>query len=128
MIETDFEWNEAKNLENQVRHIISFQEARKSMKKQIQYNDEQLGKLELVPDFLPSPGELALKEENVKITIALSKESVEFFKAEAKRHQIKYQRMIRQLLDLYVSQQKQQEKPGALNQASAGLPNQINDK
>jgi hypothetical protein len=76
------------------------------MNKQIQYYDEPLGKLELVPDFLPSPGELALKEENIKITIALSKESIDYFKAEASRHHIKYQRMIRQLLDLYVAQQK----------------------
>jgi len=78
------------------------------MNKQIQYNDEPLGKLELVPDFLPSPGELALKEENIKITIALSKESIDYFKDEANRHHIKYQRMIRQLLDLYVAQQKSQ--------------------
>ena len=76
------------------------------MSKKIHYSDEPLGKLELVPDFLPSPGEIALKEENVKITIALSRESVDFFKAEAGRHHIKYQRMIRQLLDLYVSKQK----------------------
>lgn len=98
------------------------------MSKQIQYSDEPLGKLKLVPDFLPSPGELALKEENVKITIALSKESIEFFKAEAERHQIKYQRMIRQLLDLYVSQQKQLEKSGGLSRTTASRPNQINDK
>jgi len=76
------------------------------MNKQIQYSNEPLGKLEVIDDFLPSPKSLALKEENVKITIALSKESVEFFKAEADKHHIKYQRMIRQLLDIYVSKQK----------------------
>ena len=76
------------------------------MKKQIPYSNESLGKLEIIDDFLPSPKSLALKEENVKITIALSKESVEFFKAEADKHHIKYQRMIRQLLDIYVSKQK----------------------
>ena len=76
------------------------------MSRKIQYSDEPLGKLELVPDFLPGPGELVLKDENVKITIALSKESVDYFKAEANRHHVKYQRMIRHLLDLYVSQQK----------------------
>ena len=98
------------------------------MSKHTQYSDEPIGKLELVADFLPSPGELALKEENVKITIALSKESVDFFKAEAGRHQIKYQRMIRQLLDLYVSQQKQLEKSGGLSRTGASHSNQINDK
>ena len=76
------------------------------MKKRIQYSDKSLGRLELVADFLPSPGDLALKEENVKITIALSKESVDYFKEEANRHHVKYQRVIRQLLDLYVAQQK----------------------
>ena len=76
------------------------------MNKQIPYSNEPLGKLEVIDDFLPSPKSLALKEENVKITIALSMESVEFFKAEADKHHIKYQRMIRQLLDIYVSKQK----------------------
>ncbi len=76
------------------------------MNKQIPYRNEPLGKLEVTDDFLPSPKSLALKEENVKVTIALSKESVEFFKAEADKHHIKYQRMIRRLLDIYVSKQK----------------------
>jgi len=76
------------------------------MNKQIPYSNEPLGKLKVIDDFLPSPKSLALKEENVKVTIALSKESVEFFKAEADKHHIKYQRMIRQLLDIYVSKQK----------------------
>jgi len=81
-------------------------EVKRFMNKQIRYSNEPLGKLEVIDDFLPSPKSLALKEENVKITIALSKESVEFFKAEADKHHIKYQRMIRQLLDIYVSKQK----------------------
>ena len=76
------------------------------MNQQIPYSNEPLGKLEVIDDFLPSPKSLALKEENVKVTIALSKESVEFFKAEADKHHIKYQRMIRQLLDIYVAKQK----------------------
>ena len=81
-------------------------EVKRFMSKQIPYSKEPLGKLEVIDDFLPSPKSLALKEENVKVTIALSKESVEFFKAEADKHHIKYQRMIRQLLDIYVSKQK----------------------
>ena len=81
-------------------------EERKYMSKTIQYSNEPLGKLEIIEDFLPSPEKLALKEENVKVTIALSKESVDFFKSEASKHKIKYQRMIRQLLDIYVEKQK----------------------
>lgn len=81
-------------------------EERRYMSKTIQYSNEPLGKLEIIEDFLPSPETLALKEENVKVTIALSKESVDFFKSEASKHKIKYQRMIRQLLDIYVEKQK----------------------
>jgi predicted DNA binding CopG/RHH family protein len=44
---------------------------------------------------------LVFREEAVKVTIALSKRSVEFFKAEARRHNIQYQKMIRRLLDRY---------------------------
>ena len=76
------------------------------MSKQIRYSDEPLGKIKLVPDFLPSPEELALKNEQTKVTISLSSESVAFFKEAAKKHHIQYQRMIRQLLDDYVAQQK----------------------
>lgn len=76
------------------------------MPEKMDYQDEPPGELEIIPDFLPSPAELALKEEVVKITIALSKDSVDYFKDEAARHHTKYQRIIRQLLDLYVARQK----------------------
>jgi predicted DNA binding CopG/RHH family protein len=55
--------------------------------------------------FLPSPEELALKDETVKVTIALSKASVEFFKNEAKKYNTQYQNMIRRLLDEYAAHQ-----------------------
>jgi len=76
------------------------------MSKRIRYSDEPLGKIKLVPDFLPSPEELALKNEQTKVTISLSSESVAYFKEAAKKHHTQYQRMIRQLLDDYVAQQK----------------------
>lgn len=71
------------------------------MKKKIKYMDEPMDKVKIIPDFLPSPEELALKEETVKITISLSKASVEFFKNEAKKYNTQYQKMIRRLLDEY---------------------------
>ena len=71
------------------------------MSKKIKYSNEPLGKVEVIPDFLPSPEELAFKEDTVKVTIALSKSSVEFFKREAEKHDTKYQQMIRRLLDAY---------------------------
>ena len=71
------------------------------MTAKIRYTDEPLGKLKVVPDFLPAPEDLAIREEGVKVTIALSKRSVEFFKREAERYGTQYQRMIRRLLDTY---------------------------
>ena len=67
----------------------------------IKYTDEPLGKLRVVPDFLPAPKDLVFREEGVKVTLALSKRSVEFFKREAAKHNTQYQRMIRRLLDAY---------------------------
>ncbi len=75
------------------------------MTKKTKYTDEPMGRTKVVADFLPSPEELAFKEERVKITISLSKTSVDFFKKEAKRHSTQYQRMIRRLLDEYAAQQ-----------------------
>jgi len=45
-----------------------------------------MGKVRIVSDFLPSPKDLVLKDETVKVTISLSKASVEFFKEEARKH------------------------------------------
>jgi len=62
-----------------------------------------MGKVKVISDFLPSPEELALKDETVKVTIALSKTSIDFFKTEAKKHNTQYQKMIRRLLDEYTA-------------------------
>jgi len=75
--------------------------------KSIRYTDEPMDDVEVVADFLPSPEELAFKEEFVKITISLSKSSLDFFKDKAEAHRIQYQKMIRRLLDEYVLRQKQ---------------------
>lgn len=76
-------------------------EVKSFMNSKIRYTDEPLGKLRVVEDFLPAPKDLVLKEDTVKITLALSKDSVNFFKREAKKHHASYQAMIRRLLDLY---------------------------
>lgn len=75
------------------------------MSAKIKYTDEPLGKVQVVSDILPSPAELAFREEGVKVTLALSKKSIEFFKSEAAKHNTQYQRMIRRLLDAYVDTQ-----------------------
>ena len=72
------------------------------MTKRIKYNDEPIGEARVVEDFLPPPSELVQKEDLEKVTIALSKRSVDFFRREARRNGTQYQRMIRALLDRYV--------------------------
>ena len=73
------------------------------MKKRTRYTDEPLGDVKVIPDFLPAPDELAFKDRQVKVTIGLSKASVDFFRQQAKKNGTQYQKMIRRLLDLYVT-------------------------
>ena len=74
-----------------------------SKRKDNGYTDESLGDVRVIDDFLPRPEDLVFKEENVKVTLGLSRRSVEFFKREAKKHHTQYQKMIRRLLDLYAA-------------------------
>ena len=67
------------------------------------YADEPLGDLRVINDFLPRPEDLVFSEENVKVTLGLSRRSVDFFKREAKKHHTQYQKMIRRVLDLYAA-------------------------
>lgn len=74
------------------------------MKKKINYTDEPMDNVKVVRDFLPPPEELAFREETVKVTLQLSRSSVDYFKQEAQIHHTPYQRMIRRLLDEYTAQ------------------------
>jgi len=76
------------------------------MNAKIRYSDEPIGDVEIVADMLPSPEQLAFREDTIKVTISLSRSSVEFFKVEARKHGTPYQKMIRRLLDLYVRSQE----------------------
>lgn len=73
------------------------------MKKRIKYTDVPLGRLRRIKDFLPPPEQLAFREEGVKVTMTLSKSSVDYFKREAKKHHAPYQKMIRTLIDAYTT-------------------------
>ena len=72
-------------------------------KRKVKYTDERIGKIKIVDDFLPKPKDLVLKEEKTKITISLTKSSIDFFKNEAAKHHTHYQTMIRALIDQYTS-------------------------
>ena len=73
------------------------------MKRKIKYTDEPIGRISVVRDFLPPPQELAFRQESVKVTMTLSKSSVEFFKKMAHKYHAPYQKMIRTLLDAYTT-------------------------
>jgi predicted DNA binding CopG/RHH family protein len=77
------------------------------MTEKIRYTSENLGDVRVVRDFLPKPEDLVFRDEGVKVTISLSKRSVEFFKNEARKHNTQYQRMIRKLLDAYAEHHAQ---------------------
>ena len=72
-------------------------------KREMNYTDEPIGHVKLTHDFLPSPQQLVLKEETVKITLSLTKDSVDFFKKIAKEQHTHYQTMIRVLLDQFTA-------------------------
>ena len=81
------------------------------MKKLIKYasNPElpNLDQLVQVPHFLPPPETLAKAQAVERVTIGLSQHVVSFFRKEARAHKVSYQRMIRELLDVYVSRIEQ---------------------
>jgi predicted DNA binding CopG/RHH family protein len=77
------------------------------MKKKNKYSNEELDKVEVIKDFLPKPEDLVFKEDTVKVTLNLSKSSIEFFKEIAQKHGSQYQKVIRNLLDNYTSHYSQ---------------------
>ena len=82
--------------------LVTGAKERQFMSAKIKYTNEPLGEPKVMKDFLPSPAELAFNEEVVKVTLALSKKSIDFFKSGAAKHHTQYQRMIRRLVDAYV--------------------------
>ena len=86
----------------------------RDMKKKNGYSDaptdvaEAIKGAKVIDDFLPPPHELVLRDDTVKVTISLTKKSVDFFKKSASEQGVPYQTMIRKVLDLY-SQRYQRE-------------------
>lgn len=74
--------------------------------KAVKYTEGEIGRLRVIKDFLPPPDQLVLREENVKVTLSLSQRSIAFFKREAKKRRVPYQRMIRALVDEYAERQR----------------------
>lgn len=57
---------------------------------------------EIIEDFLPRPEDLVFQKKTVKVTMNLSKDSVEFFKLRGRKYGVPYQKMINSLVDKYV--------------------------
>jgi len=74
------------------------------MSKKIRYTDERVAMGERVTDFLPPPSALVERELTTKFTLELTQSSVAFFKKQAKRARVPYQRMLRGLIDAYAKQ------------------------
>ncbi|MEI6729706.1 MAG: CopG family transcriptional regulator [Pseudomonadota bacterium] len=71
------------------------------MSKKIKYTDEPIKTGERVVDFLPPPSQLVKRNEMVKVTLELTRESLDFFKSQAQETHIPYQIMLRGLIDNY---------------------------
>ena len=71
----------------------------------VKYTAGEIGRVRIVEDFLPAPEALVAREDNVKVTLSLSRRSVDFFKRAAKRQRVPYQRMIRALVDAYAEKE-----------------------
>ena len=57
--------------------------------------------LRVIKDTLPSPEELMRSEEKQRVTLELTKSSLNFFKKIAQKNDASYQVMIRRLVDFY---------------------------
>jgi hypothetical protein len=63
---------------------------KKFMKKRKTRAEEPIGKGKIIDDFLSKPKDLILKEEMTKITISLTKSSVNFFKNQSTKYHTNY--------------------------------------
>lgn len=55
-----------------------------------------------LPDWFPSPAEISKMLHTAKITITMEDGTVHYFKEQAKKNNVSYQRMMREVLKNYV--------------------------
>ena len=86
------------------------------MKKKTKYSKapQDIGKAinqaKNISDFLPKPKDLITDKNHIKVTLSLSKDSVDFFKSQARFYGYSYQQMIRKVVDIYTKHHKQKKK------------------
>jgi predicted DNA binding CopG/RHH family protein len=71
----------------------------------VKYTASEIGRVRVIKDFLPAPDDLVPREDSVKVTLSLSRRSLDFFKREAKKRRVPYQRMTRALVNSYAKRQ-----------------------
>ena len=59
----------------------------------------------VLADFLPPPERLRLHEDDVEVTLALSRQSFELLKQEARRRHVSYRKVIRTLIESLAERQ-----------------------
>jgi hypothetical protein len=57
---------------------------------EVKYTVGEIGRIRVVEDFLPASADLVLREDNVKVTLSLSRRSLDFFKREARKRHVPY--------------------------------------
>jgi hypothetical protein len=67
-------------------------------------DDQPIGELSLVDDFLPPPSQLIPREETVEVTLSLNKKTIAFYQKQAIEKGISYHILIRNLIDDYAQQ------------------------
>jgi predicted DNA binding CopG/RHH family protein len=74
-------------------------------RKKIVYTDgpRSLTNAKAIEDIFPRPEDLLLEDETIRVSINLTRNTVEAFKRFASEHDTKYQRVIRRLLDEFAA-------------------------
>ena len=88
-------------MKKKVRYTDAPKEIQESMARAVDITEKFRANF---PQF--SPSALAAKQPSVKITLTLGQDAVVFFKAQAKKLGVPYQRMIRNLVDRYAAAHK----------------------
>ncbi len=70
-------------------------------KERVKYTNEPMQLGEEVDNFLPPSEKLVLRPKPILVMLTLDADTVAYFKAEADRLEVSYQRMIRNLLNEY---------------------------
>ncbi len=110
MVDGIFVWDRNKECLNVELLELGFGENGENFMKNKKYDpnkDKPIGKVTNIPDFLPSPAEILASFQNQKVTLTLDYQSVEFFKAHARKAKKPYQRMMREVLRRYVQNHEQ---------------------